>query len=146
MSKRVIVTLASAAVLSAVVPGLAGYMASQYEALAQTRKELARLQTQLRMAELNVEPAAAVPCGPNSATQSTRELQMPRNTHSRPWQNSGYMQDLSPTIWSSLAVPDIDPWSRELGHHPHHGARHVDIPGGWPAFDHPAPGRSWRER
>jgi hypothetical protein len=153
MSKRVIATLASAAVLSAIVPGVAGFMTSQFEALAQTRKELARLQAQLRMAELNVEPAAAVPCGPgSSAAENARELQMPRHTHSRPWQHSGYAQELSPTIWSSLVVPNIapemvDPWSRELGPHPHHGARHIDVPERWPAsFDHSGPGRSWRER
>ncbi|MEZ0071615.1 hypothetical protein [Planotetraspora sp. GP83] len=106
MSKRVILTLASATVLSAVVPGVAGYVTAQFQALDQARKELARLQSQLRMVELTVEPAAAVPCGPpRAAGDEERELQFPRRTHIRPWHNTAYVRVMAPTIWTSLEVP-----------------------------------------
>jgi hypothetical protein len=152
MSKRVMVTLASAAVLSAVVPGIAGYVTAQFEALDQARKDLARLQSQLRMVELNVEPAAAVPCGPGtSSDDNMRELQVPRHTHVRPWHNSAYMQAMPPSIWSSLEVPNIarpavSPWPRELAHQPFRFERSVRAPRDWP-HDHSGwDDRNWRER
>ncbi|WP_157099540.1 hypothetical protein [Microbispora sp. ATCC PTA-5024] len=114
MSKRVILTLASAAVLSALVPGVAGYATAQFQALDQARKELARLQAQLQMMELTVEPAAAVPCGPSgrghsgteTALDDDRELTIPPRTHTRPWNNATSGRVLTPTLFTSLSVPN----------------------------------------
>jgi hypothetical protein len=118
MSKRVILTLASATVLSALVPGVAGYATAQFEALHQARKELSRLQSQLQMMELTVEPAAAVPCAcgrpgqsvggrpmPRIAADDGRQLPIPPRTHPRPWRNDTTARVLAPTLVTSLIVP-----------------------------------------
>lgn len=120
MSKRVIFTLASATVLAAVIPGFAGYVTAQYEALDQARAELARLQTQLRMMEFSFEPAAATPChsgighgrrpGPMGEDEA-REVIPPR-THIRSWHNTAYVQAATPTLWPSIVVPTALPGPR----------------------------------
>ncbi|GAA4203341.1 hypothetical protein [Microbispora amethystogenes] len=115
MSKRVILTLASATVLAAVVPGVAGYLTAQYEALGQARAELARLQAQLRMMELTIEPAA-LRCrtgesGRRSPLQAddddSRQLMIPPRTHTRSWQNTAYVPVNTPGLWPSIEAPGI---------------------------------------
>ncbi|GLW23704.1 hypothetical protein Mame01_37470 [Microbispora amethystogenes] len=115
MSKRVILTLASATVLAAVVPGVAGYLTAQYEALGQARAELARLQAQLRMMELTIEPAAlrcrAGESGGRSPLQvdddDARQLMIPPRTHTRSWQNTAYVPGNSPGLLPSIEAPGI---------------------------------------
>ncbi|WP_327049161.1 hypothetical protein OG320_15520 [Microbispora sp. NBC_01189] len=115
MSKRVILTLASATMLAAVVPGVAGYLTAQYEALGQARAELARLQAQLRMMELTIEPAA-LRCrtgesGRRSSIQAedddARQLMIPPRTHTRSWENTAYVPVNTPGLWPSIEVPGI---------------------------------------
>ncbi|MEN3535032.1 hypothetical protein AAH991_07975 [Microbispora sp. ZYX-F-249] len=114
MSKRVILTLASTTVLAAVVPGFAGFVTAQYEALDQARAELARLQAKLQIMELRMEPAAALGCrtGETEKEQATRtdeddprELTIPPRTHTRSWQNTAYVQGGSPGLWPAIDVP-----------------------------------------
>ncbi|MEV7801462.1 hypothetical protein AB0O28_00780 [Microbispora sp. NPDC088329] len=114
MSKRVILTLASTTVLAAVVPGFAGFVTAQYEALDRAHAELARLQAKLQMLELSVEPATAVGCHaeraekgqPNLAGEDdTRELTIPPRTHTRSWQNTAYVRGAAPGLWPSIGVP-----------------------------------------
>ncbi|MBP2707279.1 hypothetical protein JOL79_26195 [Microbispora sp. RL4-1S] len=131
MSKRVILTLASATVLAAVVPGIAGYASAQFEALDQARRELARLQAQLQMMELTVEPAAAVRCGSGRAGGRTvtrapeddeRQLTPPPRTHNRPWHNDGNdssVRMMEPTLFSSIVVPAAGPEPVRARHHHH---------------------------
>ncbi|TQS25695.1 hypothetical protein [Microbispora sp. KK1-11] len=118
MSKRVILTLASTTVLAAVVPGFAGFVTAQYEALDQARAELARLQAKLQMMELRVEPAATLRChaGASGKRQpsltdedDTRELTIPPRTRTRSWQNTAYIQGTAPNLWPSIGVPRAVP-------------------------------------
>ncbi|MBX6383512.1 MAG: hypothetical protein IRZ07_11165 [Microbispora sp.] len=133
MSKRVILTLASATVLAAVVPGFAGFVTAQHEALDRARAELARLQAKLRMMELNVEPAAAAcrygPAGKEHSAQmdeeGMRELTIPPRTHTRSWQNTAYVRDTTPGLWPSIGVPRLS------------GPRAPDDPGRTPASEPP---------
>ncbi|MEW9527655.1 hypothetical protein [Microbispora sp. NPDC049125] len=135
MSKRVIVTLASATVLSAVVPGLAGYVTAQFEALDHARHELARLQAQLRMLELTVEPAGATSCQsgrsadrqpglPGLLDGDGREPTIPPRTHTRPWHNSAYVRVLAPTLWTSVVTPTTLPRPAPSDFHHHHHHHH----------------------
>ncbi|OPG10623.1 hypothetical protein [Microbispora sp. GKU 823] len=114
MSKRVILTLASTTVLAAVVPGFAGFVTAQYEALDQARAELARLQAKLQMMELRVEPAASLGCRPGTTGKrqpsltdedDARELPIPPRTRTRSWQNTAYVQGAAPGLWPSIGVP-----------------------------------------
>lgn len=109
MSRRVIVALASATVLSAVLPGFAGYVTAQFQALDRAREELARLKAQLRMKELTVEPAAAHCRARTSPGRGHQENGMqvptPPRTNSRPWQDAALNRVEPPTAWSSLVVP-----------------------------------------
>ncbi|MEV4456710.1 hypothetical protein [Microbispora sp. NPDC049633] len=114
MSKRVILTLASTTVLAAVVPGFAGFVTAQYEALDHARAELARLQAKLQIMELRMEPAAALGCRTDKAEKGQpsrtdeddpRELTIPPRTHTRSWQNTAYVQGSSPGLWPSIDVP-----------------------------------------
>ncbi|GIH22468.1 hypothetical protein Aph01nite_07780 [Acrocarpospora phusangensis] len=50
VSKRTTFTVMCAAVLSAVLPGFAGYASAKFEAYDQAKKELARLRADLREA------------------------------------------------------------------------------------------------
>lgn len=125
MSKRVILTLASTTVLAAVVPGFAGFVTAQYEALDQARAELARLQAKLQMMELRVEPAATLRCraGATGKRQpsltdedDTRELTIPPRTRTRSWQNTAYVQGTAtPGLWPSIGVPRSVPGPQAPG-------------------------------
>ena len=121
MSKRVILTLASTTVLAAVIPGFAGFVTAQYEALDQARAELARLQAKLQMMELRVEPAAAMGCRADlfrkgqsglAGEDDTRELTIPPRTHTRSWQNTAYVPLTTPGLWPSIGVPRTAPGPR----------------------------------
>lgn len=119
MSKRVILTLASTTVLAAVVPGFAGFVTAQYEALDQARAELARLQAKLQMMELRLEPAAALECqgGTKTAKRQSdpanedgmRQLTIPPRTHTRSWRNTAYVRGATPGLWPTLGVPRAVP-------------------------------------
>lgn len=122
MSRRVIVALASATVLSAVLPGLAGYVTAQFQALDRTREELARLKAQLRMKELMVEPATAYCRAGASPGRRQKENGMqvptPPRTNSRPWQDAALNRAEPPTVWSSLVVPTVMAKPVPPPHHP----------------------------
>ncbi|MFC0865234.1 hypothetical protein ACFHYQ_23345 [Sphaerimonospora cavernae] len=115
MSKRVILALASAAVLSAVLPGVAGYVTAQFQALDRAREELARLRTQLRMMELTIEPAAAQRCRDGESAgrrhrqeENSMQVPTPPRTDSRPWQDAAYDRTVgAPSTWSSLVGPTL---------------------------------------
>ncbi|GAB3882730.1 hypothetical protein [Microbispora bryophytorum] len=130
MSKRVILTLASTTVLAAVVPGFAGFVTAQYEALDRARAELSRLQTKLQMMELRVEPAADLRCRADTSGQrqpslidedDTRELTIPPRTRTRSWQNTAYVRSTAPGLWPSIGVPHAVPGPQAPGdlRHPH---------------------------
>lgn len=112
MSRRMICALASATVLSAVVPGVAGYISAQVEALHEARQELARLQAKLRMMELStVRPVAATGCAYGRSTRDRAAasgelpLRPPRDT--RPWQDTG--RTFAPAIWNTFVMPTAAP-------------------------------------
>ncbi|WP_433499257.1 hypothetical protein ACQP1K_02545 [Sphaerimonospora sp. CA-214678] len=113
MSKRVILTLASAAVLSAVLPGMAGYVTAQFQALDRAHEELSRLRAQLRMMELTVEPAAAEcrngPSAGRRQEENGMQVPTPPRTDSRPWQDAAYEQRPveAPSRWTSLVGPSL---------------------------------------
>ncbi|WP_055479019.1 hypothetical protein [Sphaerimonospora mesophila] len=112
MSKRVILALASAAVLSAVLPGMAGYVTAQFQALDRAHEELSRLRAQLRMMELTVEPASAeCPDRPSTGRRQEEngmQVPTPPRTDSRPWQDAAYEQPAeAPTTWTSLVGPSL---------------------------------------
>lgn len=118
MSKRVILTLASTTVLAALVPGFAGFVTAQYEALDQARADLARLQAKLQMMELRVEPAASLRCRDDATGKGqprltdeddTRQLTIPPRTRTRSWQNTAYVQGTTPGLWPSIGVPHAIP-------------------------------------
>lgn len=112
MSKRVILTLASAAVLSAALPGMAGYVTAQFQALDRAHEELSRLRAQLRMMELTVRPAAAeCPDAPSTGRRQAENgmhVPTPPRTDSRSWQDAAYEQPVeAPAAWTSLVGPGL---------------------------------------
>ncbi|GES02199.1 hypothetical protein Acor_42640 [Acrocarpospora corrugata] len=64
-SKQTTFTLVCAAVLSAALPGMAGYASARMEAYDQTKRELARLRAQLDETTDQTVPAPRTPANPH---------------------------------------------------------------------------------
>jgi hypothetical protein len=83
MSRQVILTIASAIVLSAVIPGFTGYTSAQLDAIERKRVELLALHAQLDVPEVTVQPMAAGPCAVAVRKRATPEkrpaIRVPRH-------------------------------------------------------------------
>ncbi|PZG22952.1 hypothetical protein C1J01_02290 [Nonomuraea aridisoli] len=75
MSKQLTFTLACAVVLSAVVPGVAGYLSARFEAIESAERNLRAIEARLDVREARgARPVSFAPCGRTPDAPRLQEL------------------------------------------------------------------------